>query len=246
MPNAGTHDLPTLLQGPAVNAGTLDTALRVTGPPSIYASSFDSPVPIRPAAMFASMMLGLLVAACESAPLHPVDAGNAAPIPDAPTPDATAPDETTLDAAAETSSDVHATLINCDNGVGAVGLAMPCLLGMTPVSEVDCALAADPSQKLRVLLPLSLPETPKGEPTLGQPTRFHPTFVPLAPMPSLPGDRVLRSVEGTVVFTSYSLSAGTFDGSFTHLELVWASSQGSPVTCTLDNGRFTGVPGGFL
>jgi hypothetical protein len=145
-----------------------------------------------------------------------------------------------------TIPDIHATLLRCDGGLGDVALAMPCLLGMAPVSEVDCALAGDPTQKISFILPLSLPDTTNGEPTVGQPTRFRPTFVPLAPLPRVGGDHVLRDVSGTVVFTSYSLADATFDGSFTHLDVVWASPENSLITCTLDNGRFTAIPGGFL
>ena len=55
----------------------------------------------------------------------------------------------------------------------------------------------------------------------------------------------LTSMDGTVTFTKGTLSDRTLDGWFTHLDLVFTSADQS-VSCSLDQGRFTTVPGNYL
>jgi hypothetical protein len=142
--------------------------------------------------------------------------------------------------------DTRAAVLSCPDGVGPVALTMPCLLGMTPISTVECALGSDPAMKLSFILPLSLPDTERGVPALGEPTTFRPTFLPLSPPATVPGGHPVLGLSGTVVFTAFSLEQASFDGRFTHLEMTLGSPDGTTVTCALDDRPFRAIPGNFL
>jgi hypothetical protein len=131
-------------------------------------------------------------------------------------------------------------IVTCPNGITFL-IDLPCQMGMTPVSEIDCTYAGW-SGALRFLLPLSLPDAVDGgRVALGQPTRFAADLLPGdGPMPGLVG------VTGTVVFTKLSPAEATLDGWFPHLDFGWPAEGDPGATCTLDNGRFTAVPGNFL
>jgi hypothetical protein len=136
--------------------------------------------------------------------------------------------------------------LTCSGGAGPVELTMPCLLGMPPLSELDCTIASARDAKLQLVLPLSFPDALDGEPTLGAPTRFKSALVPLAQAPSADSAHILRELSGTVVFTRYSLDEATFDGRFTHVEVLLEALDGSAVTCAGDDRAFSAVPGNFL
>jgi hypothetical protein len=158
----------------------------------------------------------------------------------------TAPEPLTIPA------DVGMPTMSCGGGVGVVPLQLPCLLGMAPVSEVDCALAGAPSdQKIRFVLPLSIPNGAESSaPVLGQPMPFHADLLPfesrLPPSTLDDGKYTPQSITGTVVLTQLSPADQTLDGWFPHLDFVWSTTDGSTLSCTLDKGRFTAVPGAFL
>jgi hypothetical protein len=146
-------------------------------------------------------------------------------------------------------ADVGAPVLSCGGGVGAVSLQLPCLLGMAPVSEVDCGLAGAPTdQRIRFALGASLPDNPSGQQiVLGQATRFDADLLPYGPSSTLEdGKYKPTKIMGTVVFTKLSPADATFDGWFPHLDFVWSAADGSTVSCALDKGRFTAVPGGYL
>jgi hypothetical protein len=173
-------------------------------------------------AWVAVAMLSGLAAGCDSAPLatpHPVDTGIAPQslvIPD----------------------DVVAPVLSCTDG-STHALNLPCQLGLGPVFETDCSFGTDGNQIIRFMLPESLPDAGNSlvsGPPLGTPERFHAKFVP--PTAAI-------SMDGTVTFTKGSLTDRTLDGWFTHLDVVSGSGAGT-VSCTLDEGRFTTVPGSYL
>jgi hypothetical protein len=144
---------------------------------------------------------------------------------------------------------VGAPILNCGGNVGAVRLQLPCLLGMAPVSEVDCGLEGAPTeQKIRFMLPLSLPNSSNGgAPVLGQPMPFEADVLPFGTANTLANQSfTLQSMKGTVELTQLSLSNATLDGWFPHLTFAWIDENATTVFCTLDNGRFTAIPGGFL
>jgi hypothetical protein len=179
--------------------------------------------------------LGLLLlqAGCDRGPLatpHPVDAGVTPKFLAVP-------------------ADVGPPVLRCDGGLGAVALQLPCLLGKAPESEVDCGLAGAPAdQKIRFLLPLSLPDQVGGSGVaLGEPARFDADLLPFGASSTLgDGKYTPRGITGTVVFTELSPADATLDGWFPHLDFVWGAADGSTVTCAVDKGRFTAIPGGFI
>jgi hypothetical protein len=143
-------------------------------------------------------------------------------------------------------ADVGLPVISCGRSTYLFGF--PCKMGVAPVSEVDCALAGW-NYTVRFALPLSLPDTSGGGGVvLGQPTRFVASLLPFQGGPSGLGNLTVQSMTGTVVFTTLSWADATLDGWFPHLDVVFENPTTFPSTesCTLDNGRFTAVPGGFM
>jgi hypothetical protein len=145
---------------------------------------------------------------------------------------------------------VVAPVLTCDLGVGAVALVTPCQLGQGPVYEVDCAFGTAQDEVIRFMLPLSLPPVNGGfsleNIRLGELVAFHGVFVPPLATLSANGDAfALRSMNGALTLTNGSAADRSFDGWFAHLDFVWTSSTAA-VTCSLDNGRFTTVPGDYL
>jgi hypothetical protein len=139
-------------------------------------------------------------------------------------------------------------VLNCGGGaLGAIPIQLPCELGFSPVSEVDCTLGgAAAGQKLAFMLGLSFPDANSfGAVPLGAPTRFHPTPLP-GGSPVVIGHYAISDITGTVAFTELSPSGRTFDGWFPHLAFVLTGSDGSIVSCSLVEGRFTAVPGNYL
>jgi hypothetical protein len=145
-------------------------------------------------------------------------------------------------------ADVAAPVLACGGALGTLALKLPCELGQAPVSEVDCSFGgAAAGQKLAFLLPLSLPEASGGAGlTLGAPTRFHASLLPYGRPAFSNGRYVVSDVSGTVTFTSFSLADQKLDGWFPHLDVVLTGQDGSVLSCSLDAGRFTAVPGRFL
>ena len=146
--------------------------------------------------------------------------------------------------------DVVAPVLNCGGGaLAAIPIQMPCELGFSPVSEVDCSLGgAAAGQKLKFMLGFSLPDASAhgyGAVVLGTPTRFHPMPLP-GGSPVLIGQYAISDISGTVAFTELSPSVQTFDGWFPHLVMLLTGSDGSIVSCSLEEGRFTAVPGDYL
>ena len=173
-------------------------------------------------AWVALVMLSGLAAGCDSAPLatpHPVDTG-------------IAPQSLVI------PNDVVPPVLSCTDG-STHALTLPCQLGEGPVFETDCSFGSNSDQILRFLLPQSLPDAGGSlisGPPLGTLERFHANLVP--PTPAI-------SMDGTVTFTKGSLTDRALDGWFTHLDVVSGSGAGT-VSCTLDEGRFTTVPGNYL
>jgi hypothetical protein len=98
------------------------------------------------------------------------------------------------------------------------------------------------------MLPLSLPDAlGLGKVVLGEPTRFDADLLPFGPSSTLEnGKYAPQRITGSVVFTALSPADATLDGWFPHLDFAWSATDGSTVSCSLDKGRFTAVPGGFL
>jgi hypothetical protein len=96
---------------------------------------------------------------------------------------------------------------------------------------------------------LSLPSAGGGfvsEPTLGTLQPFRGEFVPpYAGIVSGDLEYQLTSMTGLVTFAKGTLAERTLDGWFTHLDLVFTSGART-VSCTLDRGRFTTIPGDYL
>jgi len=152
----------------------------------------------------------------------------------------------------EVPEDIGPPVLSCENSAaGALLIDLPCQMGMAPVSEVDCGLAGYPNEKIRFALVPSLPDAPAGgQIVLGQPTRFVADLLPFQSQPYEFFNLAPQSITGTVVFTKLSLADGTLDGWFPHLDVVLGPTgiggPGPTVSCRLDKGRFTAVPGGFL
>jgi hypothetical protein len=182
-------------------------------------------------AWVAMVMLGSLAAGCESAPLatpHPVDPVTSQQL--------------------VIPADVGPPLMRCSDGAS-YPLTLPCQLGQSPVFETDCAYGPGRAQTLTFMLPASLPDAGGSlviGPPLGVAERFHALLVPEPPHVSSNGlDYTLQSIDGTVTFTQGSLADRAIDGWFTHLDFVYTSGASS-ISCAVDKGRFTTVPGGYL
>jgi hypothetical protein len=146
--------------------------------------------------------------------------------------------------------DVGPPVLRCADGPGDFLLDLPCQLGMPPVSEVDCGIAGYPDAKISFMLVPSLPDAGGGgQITIGQPMRFAADLLPFQSPSYEFFNLAPQSITGTVVFTQLDLNHATLDGWFPRLDVVWTAtgvSNFSTVSCRLDNGRFTAVPGGFL
>jgi hypothetical protein len=143
--------------------------------------------------------------------------------------------------------DVVAPLLSCGDAVGSIAIQLPCELGQAPVSEVDCTLGgAAAGQKLAFMLAPSLAAGDFGKSVvLGAPTAFHATPLP-GGSPVVNGRYSISAMLGTVTFAELSFSDQTFDGWFRHLTVMLTGNDGSIVSCSLDKGRFTAVPGNYL
>ncbi|HTA21804.1 MAG TPA: hypothetical protein VK989_21065 [Polyangia bacterium] len=144
-------------------------------------------------------------------------------------------------------------VLSCDRG-GVVELESPCQLGRAPLFEVDCAYGPRLDQVIRFELPASI-FLPVGLPVgvdpseqavpLGVPLTFDATLLPTFAKLSASGeDFQLTRMNGTLTLTKGSLAARVFDGWFSHLDFVWTSG-GDTMTCTLDDGRFSTIPGAY-
>jgi hypothetical protein len=184
-------------------------------------------------AWVAMVMLGCLAAGCDSAPLatpHPVDtAARSTVVPPG----------------------VGLPVFDCGNGA-TFALSLPCQLGMGPVFETDCSYGpadAPNSEVLRFLLAGSLPDNGGSlvnNPALGTAQRFHAIFAPSPGSLTIGASQwVLKSIDGTVTFTTGSLADRAFDGWFGHLDFVFESGT-ETLSCTLADGRFTTTPGDYL
>ncbi len=183
----------------------------------------------------------LVLAACDGRPLEKGDAVDAGV--DSGTPKAlTIPDF------------VGPPVLSCGRGVGAVALASPCQLGRGPLFEVDCAYGTQLDQVIRFELPASI-FLPAGLPVgvdpseqavpLGAPLTFDATLLPtFATLPANGEDFQLTRMNGALTLTKASFTARDFDGWFSHLDFVWTAG-GDTMTCTLDNGRFSTIPGAY-
>ena len=194
-----------------------------------------------------------LASGCGGTPLAPAAGGGAGSSGEAGALGTTSPTTGTAGAAPALTvpEDVGPPVLDCADGPGGVLIDLPCQLGMPPVSEVDCGIAGYPNEKIRFALVPSLPDAVGGgQITLGQPMRFAADLLPFQSEPYEFFDLTPQSITGTVVFTKLSLSDATLDGWFPHLDVVWTDTVGngpySTVSCRLEKGRFTAVPGGFL
>ncbi|HSZ82562.1 MAG TPA: hypothetical protein VLA14_09775 [Polyangia bacterium] len=182
-------------------------------------------------------VLALALAACDGRALEPAGPAGASV-------DSGAPLSLTIPAF------VVPPVLSCGRGVGAVPLASPCQIGRGPVFEVDCAYGAALDQVIRFMLAPSL-FLPGGFPTdgqappLGAPLAFDATFVPtFATLPVNGEVYQLTRMNGTLTLTKGSFGDRTLDGWFTHLDFAWTAG-GDTLTCTLDNGRFSTIPGAY-
>ncbi|HVZ71249.1 MAG TPA: hypothetical protein VHJ20_02645 [Polyangia bacterium] len=147
-------------------------------------------------------------------------------------------------AAVSIPADVVAPTLACP-GAGSISIELPCQIGQAPVSEVDCELGgAAGGAKIAFVLPSSLPDG--ASPRLGAPTSFHPALLPFGRQQLFDGRYYLSDISGTVAFTSLSLAEQKVDGWFPHLAFTLVGTDGAIVSCTLDEGRFTAVPGDYL
>jgi len=142
-------------------------------------------------------------------------------------------------------------VLSCGLGVGAVALASPCQLGRGPIFEVDCAFGPQQNQVIRFMLAVSiLLNGGGGAPTepmlpLGAPLTFDATLLPtFATLPANGEDFQLTRMNGVLTLTKASFADRIFDGWFSHLDFVWTAG-GEAMTCTLDNGRFSTIPGAY-
>jgi hypothetical protein len=180
-------------------------------------------------AWVASVMVWGVAAACDGVPLA--------------TPDAAVPHSLVIPA------DVGTPVMTCSDG-STYTLSLPCELGMSPAFVAECSYGAGSDQILRFILPGSLPDAGgslASGPPLGTPQRFQARFVPPPNAGISSGELqyTLTSMVGTVTFTKGSLTDRTLDGWFQHLDFVFTSGE-NEVSCTLDEGRFTTVPGNYL
>jgi len=141
-------------------------------------------------------------------------------------------------------------VLSCGLGIGAVALASPCQIGRGPIFEVDCAFGAALDQVIRFMLPASI-FLPGGFATkeqmvpLGAPLTFDATLVPTFATLAANGESYqLTRMNGTLTLTKGSFTDRAFDGWFSHLDFVWTAG-GDTMTCTLDNGRFSTIPGAY-
>jgi hypothetical protein len=141
-------------------------------------------------------------------------------------------------------------VMSCGLGVGAVALASPCQIGRGPIFEVDCAYGAQSNQVIRFMMAISLflnggVETTNQMVPLGVPLTFDATLLPtFATLPANGEDFQLTRMNGALTLTKGSFTGRDFDGWFSHLDFVWTSA-GDTMTCTLDNGRFSTIPGAY-
>lgn len=139
-------------------------------------------------------------------------------------------------------------VLTCDLGVGAVALVTPCELGRGPIYETDCAFGAATDQVIRFMLPVSL--SLGGNPSdhempLGKVLTFEAVLVPTFATLSRNGvDFQLQRMNGALTLTKGSLDDRALDGWFSHLDFIWTAGA-QTITCALDNGRFTTIPGPF-
>jgi hypothetical protein len=141
-------------------------------------------------------------------------------------------------------------VLDCGLGVGALALETPCQLGQSPVFETDCPFGTGQNQVVRFMLSASLSAMDRGvslvDLPLGEALTFRATLVPNIPTLAANGVTfTLGSMKGTLTLTKGSFDDRTLDGWFSHLDFVWTSPS-TTLTCTLDDGRFTTIPGGFL
>jgi hypothetical protein len=145
-------------------------------------------------------------------------------------------------------------VLSCARGVGSVALESPCQVGRAPTFEVDCAFGTQLDQVIRFELPASI-FLPVGLPVgvdpseqavpLGAPLAFDATLLPTFAKLSASGeDFQLTRMNGTLTLTKGSLTDRVFDGWFSHLDFVWTAGADT-MTCTLDDGRFSTVPGAY-
>ena|SRR5260221_1039269 len=142
--------------------------------------------------------------------------------------------------------DVVAPVMGCSNGF-TYALNLPCQLGESPVFETDCSFDKGANNYMRFGLPQSLPDAGGSfsGPPLGTQQRFRAHLVaPNAVISSGALDYYLTSMDGTVTFTKGVLTDRTLDGWFTHLDFVFTSGEHT-ISCSLDRGRFTTVPGAY-
>jgi hypothetical protein len=215
-------------------------------------------------AWVASVMLVSVTAGCTGTPLatpHPVDAGAAGSRETTPTMSAAGAGGAAGSAGGAAGmavvppgslvipEDVVPPVMSCSDG-SSYALALPCQLGMGPVFETDCGYGPGGQSVLRFMLPASLPDAGGSlvsGPPLGRSELFRALFVPGPGAGITSGDLpyALTSMTGTVTFTKGSLADRTLDGWFTHLDFVFTSGD-LTLSCTLDQGRFTTVPGDYL
>ena len=188
------------------------------------------------------VMLWGLAAGCDNTPLaapHPVTSGGAGTTRAAGAP-AVVPQSLVI------PDDIVAPVMSCSNGF-TYALNLPCQLGESPVFETDCSFGKGTNNYVRFGLPQSLPDAGGSfsGPPLGTLQRFQAQLVPPnAVISSGDLDYYLTSMDGTVTFTKGTLTDRTLDGWFTHLDFIFTSGDHT-ISCTLDRGRFTTVPGAY-
>lgn len=142
-------------------------------------------------------------------------------------------------------------VLSCGRGVGAVPLASPCQVGRGPTFEVDCAYGPQPNQVIRFMLAISLflnggVETTAQMVPLGAPLTFDATLLPtFATLAANGEDFQLTRMNGVLTLTKGSFADRVFDGWFSHLDFVWTAGGGDTLSCTLDDGRFSTIPGAY-
>ena len=193
------------------------------------------------------VMLWGLAAGCDNTPLaapHPVTSGGAGTTGAAGAP-AVVPQSLVI------PDDIVAPVMSCSNGF-TYALNLPCQIGQSPILEVDCSYGTGTNiyQVLRFRLPGILPDASGSlvtGPPLGTPQPFHAQLagLPNAVISSGDTDYFLTSMDGTVTFTKGTLTDRTLDGWFTHLDFIFTSGDHT-ISCTLDRGRFTTVPGAYV
>lgn len=147
-----------------------------------------------------------------------------------------------------------ALVTTCDGAVSGVSMKLPCLLGGdlgAGTSELECQLSSAPDGSptdvaINMMVPLTQLPALLNQ-LVGLP------FEGLAPPPvegggeitAFPGERFSGSLAGTATFSEVDPVGRAFIGRIEQAKVTWTGDRGDALSCSVVDGPFWAVAGGF-